>query len=270
MNTSSNKQEGVNLLRQEPAEIEKQQPAAAATMHTMHAKMEKNHDPEDDPDNAARRPQSRSVTFYPGVSVRECLHINNFTDEELDCAWYKKQDFQRIKAAIAFIVQKIGNGTWQGDTEHETARGLEYRHREGSMKRKSNKLNGLMAVLDEQERQWRRGIDDDGAISDAFIAVNMKCSFAARVLAANDEEEVRDLWADDVDVDVHMVDVHMVSTKISNISVETAKRPFVSPEHDERNKKTRLKQFMKKIQINMASLSKEGPKPSWSAKPNLK
>lgn len=188
-------------------------------------------------------PEKRRITFYPGVSVRECLHINDFTDEEVFNAWYKRSDFSRIKQSFQIIVQKLASGTYKGDTDHETCRGLEYRHREGAMKRKANKLNGLMAVLDEQERQWTRGYDDDVAISDAIVAVSLKCSFSARMMAAKDEAEVRALWPAPVEEDE-------ITEKVRDISIDGSggKRSLSPAENDERAKKTRLKRFMKKIQ----------------------
>jgi hypothetical protein len=229
------------------AEIEK----APTSSSKMSSNTDKNRG--DDSVLEARRPKAKSVTFYPGVSVRECLHINNFTDEEILNAWYKKQDFQRIKMAFVHTVQQVANGTWPGDTEQDTARGLEFRHREGAMKRKVNKLNGLMAVLDEQERQWQGGYDDDEAIASAYIAVSAKALVAVRLLAARDEADVREMWADDIDT---------VSTKFSTISVDvSAKRPGSSLDHDERKKKTRLKQFMKKIQnVQRATQTHASPK----------
>lgn len=238
-------QEGSKLHKASlEAEIEKA-PTSALKMSTNNTG--------DDSSREARRPKAKSVTFYPGVSVRECLHINNFTDEEILNAWYKKHDFQRIKMAFVHTVQQVANGTWPGDTEHDTARGLEFRHREGAMKRKVNKLNGLMAVLDEQERQWQGGYDDDEAIASAYIAISAKALVAVRLLAARDEADVREIWADDIDT---------VSSKFSTISVDaSAKRPGSSLDHDERKKKTRLKQFMKKIQnVQRATQANASPK----------
>jgi hypothetical protein len=193
-----------------------------------------------------RSPKGRRIKFYPGVSVRECLHINNYTDDELDQTWYRRHDFQRIKMSFQYIVQRVSNGTWEGDTETETARGLEYRNRAGATKRKANKLNGLMAVLDEQERQWRRGYDDDQAIADAFMAVSRKSTTMVLMMAAKDEAEMKEMLKDDSD------ELASVSSKLSKVSVDgkgssTSKRKD-APEAEHHQKKTRIKALMKKIQ----------------------
>ena len=205
-------------------------------------------------------PSSKSVSWYPGVSVRECLHINNFTDDEVDRAWYKRQDFTAMKQSFQSIVRRLGNGSWEGDSDTETARGLEYRHREGAMKRKVNKLNGLMAVLDEQERQWQNGIEhNDVAISDAYVSINLKCSFSARMMGMKDEVECEHLWNLSEVVYDHTTDTDLISIlskEMRNMSVSektNSKRkeaaPALSPRPESSKKKTRLKQFMKKVQI---------------------
>jgi hypothetical protein len=202
----------------------------------------------------ARIPKSRTVSFFPGVSVRECLHINNFTDDEVYNTWYKKPDFSRIKTSFIYIVQKLSNGSWEGDTENETARGLEYRTREGSMKRKVNKLNGLMVVLDEQESQWNRGIHDDEAIAAAYRDVSCKSLELVRLLAARDEAEVLGMWADDID---------FVSKKLSAVKVGSpGKRAYNSPEQEEGKKKVRVKEFLKKMQVNQHTGSNHRHRPS--------
>lgn len=204
-----------------------------------------------DSDNKARIPKSRTVSFFPGVSVRECLHINNYTDAEVQNTWYKKHDFSRIKTSFIYIVQKLSDGSWEGDTEHETARGLEYRTREGSTKRKVNKLNGLMVVLDEQESQWLQGTHDDEAIAAAYIAVSSKSLEAVHLLAIRDQKEVMEMWADDVD---------FVAKKLSAVDVgSSGKRIYNSPEQKERKKKVRLKQFMRKINEGQHSTNSHPP-----------
>jgi len=226
--------EGVNLLQ--VGCIKRNGSAEEMETNKPDSKME-DVDEENEQPTQKLRPKGRRIQFYPGVSVRECLHINNFTDDEVYQSWFRRKDYQRIKTSFQYIVQRISNNTWQGDTNNETMRGLEYRHREGSMKRKANKLNGLMAVLDEQERQWRRDVDDDVAISEAYMAVGKKSSLAARMLAAKDEIEVKEMWK--------YGDVESVSSGMSDVSMHKRKD---APEEEHNQKKTRLKAFMKKIQ----------------------
>lgn len=140
---------------------------------------------------------SKSVSFFPGVSVREVLHVNDYTDEEMILTWYRGEDYQKIKMSFYHVVQKISSGCWLGDTDQETSRGLEYRHIEGSNRRKTNKLNGLMAVLDEQEKQWRDGLEDDESIASVYLKVTADCAQSAHELGKRDEQDVHAIWGDD-------------------------------------------------------------------------
>mmetsp|Transcript_7934 Transcript_7934/g.12152 ORF Transcript_7934/g.12152 Transcript_7934/m.12152 type:complete len:227 (-) Transcript_7934:1985-2665(-) len=140
---------------------------------------------------------SKSVSFFPGVSVREVLHVNDYTDEEMILTWYRGEDYQKIKMSFYHVVQKISSGCWRGDTDQETSRGLEYRHIEGSNRRKTNKLNGLMAVLDEQDRQWRDGLEDDESIASVYLTVTADCAQSAHELGIRDEQDVQAIWGDD-------------------------------------------------------------------------
>lgn len=74
----------------------------------------------------AQAPPKRHITWHTSVAVRETLHINDFTDEEYEKTWFKREDFTRIKAALAKTVRKVA-ANQPIDPETETARGLEYR-----------------------------------------------------------------------------------------------------------------------------------------------
>mmetsp|Transcript_10727 Transcript_10727/g.15784 ORF Transcript_10727/g.15784 Transcript_10727/m.15784 type:complete len:237 (-) Transcript_10727:304-1014(-) len=152
---------------------------------------------DDDDEDEASLVLSKSVSFFPGVSVREVLHVNDYTDDEMILTWYRGEDYQKIKMSFYHVVQKISSGCWRGDTDQETSRGLEYRHMEGSNRRKTNKLNGLMAVLDEQERQWKEGFEDDESIRAVYHMVTVDCAQSAYLMGINDEQDVQNIWGEE-------------------------------------------------------------------------
>ena len=85
-------------------------------------------------------------------------------------------------------------------------------------------------------------IDDDEAIAVAYRDASYKSLEVVRLLAALDEKEVIEMWADDID---------LVSEKLGAVKVGTpGKRAYTSPEHEEQKKKIRLKQFMKQIHVD--------------------
>lgn len=132
-----------------------------------------------------------TIRFNVRVAVKDTIHRNDFTAEEISHAWYRKNDFPKMKHAFAYTVQLLAAGRYEGDTDEMTSRGLEYRHRAGAMRRKTNKLNALYAVLDEQERQWREGYDSDEEIRAMYLQNSIHCGRAAQVIAQNDEDECK-------------------------------------------------------------------------------
>ena len=134
-------------------------------------------------------PRRHIISFNPRVAVKETIHRNDFSPEEISRSWYKKEDFQKMKLAFTHVVQLFAAGRYPGDNDQMTLRGLEYRHREGALRRKTNKLNALYAVLDEQERQWRDGFESDEKIRAIYLTHSTHCSHAAHVMGKQDEAE---------------------------------------------------------------------------------
>jgi hypothetical protein len=85
----------------------------------------------------------------------------------------------------------MASGKYPGDSDEMTSRGLEYRYREGALRRKANKLNALYAVLDEQERQWNRGTGTDEDLREAYLRNSEFCRDAARAMGMQDEQECK-------------------------------------------------------------------------------
>jgi len=198
-------------------------------------------------ESRSKTKKSKSVRFFPEVIVREVLHVNEFTDEEVYLSWYRRSDFQRMKKSFVHIIQKLTNGCWPGDTEHETARGLEHRTREGSTKRKLRKLKGLMAVLDEQERQWMERTKDVEKIARGYMRVTVTASHSARVVAQKDRQEVHFLWQD-----IEEKNQSHPAQRLNFGGFETAIRiesidDSVPNSGNEDREKNRLQQFMKKM-----------------------
>ena len=132
----------------------------------------------------------RGISFNEDVYVQETHHINDFTDEEILRYWFAKRDYQKMKIDFTTTVKLISLGRFSGDTEEHCARGLEYRTREGSHKRKLNKLTALCAVLDEQEWQRHHVQWSDLRISQVYIDANSRCRQVSYHLALQDEEFV--------------------------------------------------------------------------------
>eukprot|EP00545_Synedropsis_sp_CCMP1620_P006001 CAMPEP_0119013594 /NCGR_PEP_ID=MMETSP1176-20130426/8541_1 /TAXON_ID=265551 /ORGANISM="Synedropsis recta cf, Strain CCMP1620" /LENGTH=233 /DNA_ID=CAMNT_0006966697 /DNA_START=57 /DNA_END=758 /DNA_ORIENTATION=+ len=133
--------------------------------------------------------QRRRITFDEQVVVRTIEHINDKDDEEVDNTWYKKADYQMMRTSFAVTVRKIVNSQYTGDCEQHCARGLEFRSPAGSQRRRMNKLNSLVAVLDEQNRQSAEDVENSEALAYIYIHSNRMCRHEASQRGELDAEE---------------------------------------------------------------------------------
>lgn len=118
-------------------------------------------------------------------------HIDDMTDEEVWTIWYDRPDYDQMKQSFIPIIRKMMRGGRVEESDSETTRGLEYRTREGALKRQHNKIESIHAVLDEQERQVSLGVHDVDKIAEAYVEVFRHCVLSARDLGEMDEEFVK-------------------------------------------------------------------------------
>lgn len=139
--------------------------------------------------NAAQSlpPQKKKVSFNRLVFVRETLHIADYAFEEKRNTWFNKTEMQNIKAGMAATLRLIVSGNYQGDDDNHCSRGLEFRSRAGSRKRKENKLLALDAVLGEQDNQYNDGIINAKAISVVYQQVSLRPRIGAHERGVQDQ-----------------------------------------------------------------------------------
>lgn len=118
-------------------------------------------------------------------------HIDDMAESEIVTIWYDRCDFDLMKQSFVPIIKKMMRGAKIEETDAETTRGLEYRTRDGALRRQHNKIHSIHAVLDEQERQVALGISDVNQLSEVYIGASQHCASAARELGEKDQEFVR-------------------------------------------------------------------------------
>lgn len=116
----------------------------------------------------------RRVNFNGQVMVRTIGHVNDLSESEIRRTWYHKEEYRQIRSSLSVTVRKITSGRYEGDTDSHCARGLEFRTPYGAQLRRKNKLDALIAVLDEQDRQ----MDDNDLNDDALAQLYMQFSHA--------------------------------------------------------------------------------------------
>lgn len=135
------------------------------------------------------RKRKQSIGFeLKNNQVLPIPHIDDFSKEEVADVWYEREDYEQMKKSLIPVVKRMMKGEKITETNHETARGLEFRTREGAMKRQRNKLDSIAAVLEEQHRQRIIGFSNDEVLREIYISRTAHCLKEARQLGINDEE----------------------------------------------------------------------------------
>jgi len=123
--------------------------------------------------------------------VFEITHLDDIPEAEVALTWYDSTEYAEIKASYQLTIFMMESGEkLSGD---HTSRGLEYRTQEGAWARYENKRDAYNAVLDEQDRQWQRDVDDHDEISRIYLEHSTKCAIAAAERAKQDEKDARDI-----------------------------------------------------------------------------
>jgi murein L,D-transpeptidase YcbB/YkuD len=139
--------------------------------------------------------RTSTVRFAQEDEVFEHLHLNEYSQEDINATWYRPHEFRQVKSQVHELAGQLEQFQRQGlatETEAYTMRGLEIRTEEGGMRRSSNKREAYAAVLEEQQRQWRSGRQDPDRIAAAYQVVSCKCQGMALLRGVQDAHDVQE------------------------------------------------------------------------------
>ena len=137
------------------------------------------------------KPTKKSVSFNKTAEVHEIIHVNNYTDDEIDAAFYSDSDYQMMKADIRFTVHLMVSNSLQDDDDTYCRRGLEHHAPEGARRRKFNREMAFCAVLDEQDFQWEQEMHDSESIAEIYALETVHCQSVAHTIALEDQEAAK-------------------------------------------------------------------------------
>lgn len=142
--------------------------------------------------------------FHFSLSSNEIYdvpHIDDMTPEEVKAIWYEKSDYEKIKMAMIPIIRKMMKKETIQETDRETIRGLEFRTRQGAIRRQHNKLEATTAVLDEQDRQLDTvGRVDEDLLAKVYKQFNSHCQIEAHKLALGDVLPAKEHCSDAIEL----------------------------------------------------------------------
>ena len=163
---------------------------------------------------------STKVRFSQDVQAREIPHLNDVSEQQIECTWYTEEEYSDIKSEILLTLKRQRYGVLDNCKEL-CFRGLEARTREGSIFRRSNRRNSLEAVLHEQSRQESlRGLHSSDDIAQVYMDTTFENCRAAHAKGLSDarkpsegskKEEMQEVKMDKSSVQKSKIDEVMMS-----------------------------------------------------------
>jgi len=137
----------------------------------------------------------RRVRFKK-ARFRKIRSISNYTQAEIHACWYTAAEYSSIRNSCAAIIRAHDNGlvpAAQGDSGEEYClRGLESYTREGSRRKRQNRINALRVVMsmnDQNSRQPQQGMADCQEIATSYGHAATTSRRRAVNLGMQDQEE---------------------------------------------------------------------------------
>ena len=138
--------------------------------------------------------KTKKVSFCETVRMKRTLHINDYTQREIEATWYSKAEKEHIRREILQTVQLMESGRIADiDDVVYCQRGLEFRTDQGARLRQGNKDLSREAVLDEQDFQECSGYSDIEAIASVYSEISYQCRVAALMMGLSDAKTVERL-----------------------------------------------------------------------------
>ena len=106
------------------------------------------------------------------------IHVNDYTQAEIDACWYSGSEMQAIRDDVDTIVKQMSNKKKAMDIDEIELLGLEARVPEIQKKRLENRIAAWDAVLDEQD--MGASLEE---IAEAYNEVSYQSQVAANVMA---------------------------------------------------------------------------------------
>jgi hypothetical protein len=125
-------------------------------------------------------------------------HIKEMSKVDVKATWYTAEEFAATKKTFIPIIQVLSRGETLAETNHQTARGLEFRTRQGAQRRQRNKVRASTAVLLEQQRLVDANIYmDDIGLADVYRSFSSVCRAVALQRGLKDEKCVENYRKED-------------------------------------------------------------------------
>jgi hypothetical protein len=127
----------------------------------------------------------KKVSFAGSARVKLAIHINDYTDDEIQATWYNHDEICAIHDEINVTVQRVSCGKPLNKKQF-SFRGLEFVTSELAQQRSHNKAVARNAVLQEQKTQFYSGNYSEERLAQVYQACNFHSQLVANMFGARD------------------------------------------------------------------------------------
>ena len=141
--------------------------------------------------NSPRRRQ-KVVNFDSDTIQQYYIHLSRdeYSKSEIKNCWYTKSELKKRKKKDKKVLVRIESGHCKCK-RNEPYRGLENRTEQGQRECKEQIHSCADAVMDEQEKQWEKGITDWERIAYCSRQVSIYCAIVASKRAIQDAKDAK-------------------------------------------------------------------------------
>jgi hypothetical protein len=136
-------------------------------------------------------PRKITLRFDEFDEMQTILHINDYTGHEINKAWYKREDYDKMVLLARKTAEKVEERRKElGKIDKKKpieSRGLECWTQMGATKVRMLKESAVEAVWNEQSRQWDDGTYDAVRISTVYASISKGSQMSAQDRAFSDE-----------------------------------------------------------------------------------
>eukprot|EP00525_Craspedostauros_australis_P008101 CAMPEP_0198116106 /NCGR_PEP_ID=MMETSP1442-20131203/9459_1 /TAXON_ID= /ORGANISM="Craspedostauros australis, Strain CCMP3328" /LENGTH=181 /DNA_ID=CAMNT_0043773803 /DNA_START=80 /DNA_END=625 /DNA_ORIENTATION=- len=130
-----------------------------------------------------RAHKRKAVSFNTAVTVKECLHKNEYSMQERSSTWFNQSENMAIKLSCKRTIKMMKQGVIDMGGDDYCTRGLEKR-----VNRSPDFVIAIVSVLREQHHQNCMGVRDPEAISQIYQQISHQSKVAAYCTALRDAE----------------------------------------------------------------------------------
>jgi hypothetical protein len=140
---------------------------------------------------------SKSVSFAPTAMLRLAIHINNYSDDEIEACFYSDSEYFEFKRDVKRTARMVEKKQNIGEV-NDSRRGVECLTREALKIKSKNRRHARRAVMSEQLNQLlseeHDGVDfqDDNRIAAAYADTTRESAVMAYLAGLSDEAIVND------------------------------------------------------------------------------